>query len=71
MQNIMGNNMLIAAKAKTDYVRAISKIANSALLTKAQYLSTASGRQTKQAANHLSQVAFWQNILVTWKCTDK
>lgn len=36
MLNIMGNNMLIATEVKHDYVSAISKIANSALLTKAQ-----------------------------------
>lgn len=42
MQNIMGNNMLIAVEAKADYVSAILKVANSALPSKLRYLSAAS-----------------------------
>lgn len=47
MQNIMGNNMLIAVEAKADYVSAILKVANSALLSKRQYLSAVSGDTRK------------------------
>jgi len=41
MQNIMGNNMLIAVEAKADYVSAILKVANSALPSKCQRCSAA------------------------------
>lgn len=47
MQNIMGNNMLIAVEAKADYVSAILKVANSALLSKLQYLSAESRDRRK------------------------
>lgn len=50
MQNIMGNNMLIAVEAKADYVSAILKVASSALLSKLQYLSAVS-RDTKETGD--------------------
>ena len=50
MQNIMGNNMLIAVEAKADYVSAILKVANSALLSKLQYLSAVS-RDTRKTGD--------------------
>lgn len=46
MQNIMGNNMLIAVEAKADYVSAILKVANSALLIQASIsLSSTQGHK--------------------------
>lgn len=50
MQNIMGNNMLIAVEAKADYVSAILKVANSALLSKLQYRSAAP-RDTRKTSD--------------------
>lgn len=50
MQNIMGNNMLIAVEAKADYVSAILKVANSALLSKLQYRS-AVPRDTRKTSD--------------------
>lgn len=50
MQNIMGNNMLIAVEAKADYVSAILKVANSALLSKLRYLSAVS-RDTRKTGD--------------------
>lgn len=64
MQNIMGNNMLIAAEAKADYVNSNIKNCQLGASNQGSVLSTASGRQTKQAANRLTQVAPWQSTSV-------
>lgn len=59
MQNIMGNNMLIAVEAKADYVSVILKVANAALLYKSQYLSAVSRDMRNRLVQEKEAVGRW------------